>query len=144
MPSEVWDPVIQMADYAHNVQMAVDQAAYDAEQDRLNAAEDARVAAVAAARAPVASTPRSGAVTSLPAGGPCGSSAPPGFPGSVIQRESGGDPNAVNGSSGAYGCAQILPSHFSSGGCQGMSYDQCWAYLWAGGAGASNWALTYG
>jgi Transglycosylase SLT domain len=77
---------------------------------------------------------------SAPASGPCAASAPAGFPGWIIQRESGGDPNAVNSSSGALGCAQILPSHFAAGGgCAGQTYAQCWATLWAGGAGASNW-----
>jgi hypothetical protein len=35
--------------------------------------------------------------------------------------ESGGDPNAVNPSSGAFGCWQELPSHFAPGGsCAGL------------------------
>ncbi len=81
-------------------------------------------------------------------GGSCPSSngasdAPPGFPPSIIQRESGGDPNAVNRSSGACGPAQILPSWFQ-GRCSGMSYAQCWALLWNGGAGGSNWSSTGG
>lgn len=36
--------------------------------------------------------------------------------GAIIQRESGGNPNAVNSSSGALGCAQLLPQHFSPNG----------------------------
>jgi soluble lytic murein transglycosylase-like protein len=73
--------------------------------------------------------------------GACGAEAPPGFPAYIIQRESRGNPGAVNSSSGAMGCAQILPSHFSAGGgCAGQSYAQCWATLWANGAGASNWS----
>lgn len=77
--------------------------------------------------------------------GDCAAMAPPGFPASIVQRESGGNPNAVNSSSGAAGCAQILPSHFSSGGaCAGMSYQACWARLWNGGAGGSNWSQTGG
>lgn len=79
-------------------------------------------------------------------GGSCpadNGSPPAGFPGYIIQRESGGDPGAVNSSSGACGRAQILPSHFGpGGGCAGQSYSQCWATLWAGGSGSSNWALT--
>lgn len=85
----------------------------------------------------------SGGGGGVPVSGACAASAPAGFPSSIIARESGGDPNARNGSSGAFGCAQILPSHFSAGGgCAGQSYAQCWATLWAGGAGSSNWAAT--
>lgn len=74
-----------------------------------------------------------------------GATAPAGFPSSITQRESGGDPNAVNASSGACGPAQILPSHFGpGGGCQGMTYSECWATLWDGGAGGSNWSETGG
>ena len=75
--------------------------------------------------------------------GSCAAMAPEGFPDYIVQRESRGDPNAYNSSSGARGCAQILDSHFRSGGsCAGMSYADCWRKLWAGGAGASNWACT--
>lgn len=77
-----------------------------------------------------------------PVSGACAAEAPPGFPGYIVQRESGGSPTATNPKSGAYGCAQILPSHFTSGSCRGMTYAQCWAALWANGAGASNWQLT--
>lgn len=68
------------------------------------------------------------------------SDAPPGFPGYIIARESGGDPTALN-CSGAEGPAQILGSHFApGGGCYGQTYGQCWATLWANGSGASNWS----
>lgn len=66
----------------------------------------------------------------------------------IIQRESGGDPNAVNPSSGAYGCSQTLPSHYQSGGaCAGLdmySVDgqrQCTWILSDGGTNLAPWAL---
>lgn len=86
-------------------------------------------------RSPKANPVRTGPTVS----GTCAAMAPPGFPDYIIQRESRGDPNARN-PSGAYGCAQIMPEHFSSGACQGLDYAACWARLWAGGAGASNWS----
>jgi hypothetical protein len=73
--------------------------------------------------------------------GTCAEMKPAGFPDSIIWRESRGDPNAHN-PSGAHGCAQIMPFHFSRGSCVGLSYAECWAKLWAGGAGASHWACT--
>lgn len=47
------------------------------------------------------------------------------LPAAVIQRESGGDPNAVNPSSGTFGCAQLQPFHFTAPNdpCYGMSTD---------------------
>lgn len=95
---------------------------------------------LAAARAAAA---RRRAPSSTPAAsGSCAAMKPAGFPDSIIQRESGGNPGAVNPSSGAAGCAQIMPFHFSRGQCVGLSYQDCWARLWAGGAGASHWACT--
>lgn len=39
----------------------------------------------------------------------------------IVNRESGGNPGAVNPSSGAIGCSQTLPSHYNSGGtCAGL------------------------
>lgn len=73
--------------------------------------------------------------------GDCAAMKPEGFPDYIIDRESGGNPNAVNPRSGALGCAQILPSWFQRG-CSGMSYADCWAAMWNGGKGASNWACT--
>lgn len=47
------------------------------------------------------------------------------LPAEIIERESGGDPNAVNSESGTFGCAQLQPSHFADGGaCAGYSTDQ--------------------
>jgi Transglycosylase-like domain len=83
------------------------------EQERLAAEEAARLEAERQARArpPVPAAPRrtSGSV------GDC-----TGFPvpDAVIQRESGGSPNAAN-PSGAYGCTQIMPGWWS-GACAGL------------------------
>ena len=66
----------------------------------------------------------------------------------IIQRESGGDPNAVNPSSGAYGCSQTLPSHYQPGGaCAGLNMytvdgqRQCTYILSDGGTNLQPWAL---
>ena len=100
-------------------------------------AEAQRQRSAAQAR-PRPSAPRTTATPAVT--GSCAAMKPAGFPDYIIQRESGGNPNAVNRSSGAQGCAQIMPAHFrSGGGCAGMSYAACWNHLWAGGAGASNW-----
>src|SRR3954470_12423869 len=70
------------------------------------------------------------------------------IPGYIVQRESGGDPAAVNSSSGAFGCYQLMPEHFSGGGaCADLSRDQagqdeCASRLWDGGRGSGNWAAT--
>jgi hypothetical protein len=70
------------------------------------------------------------------------------IPAYIVQRESGGDYNAVNPQSGAFGAYQLLPGHFAPGGaCAGLSkdpagQDACAAKLWNGGAGSSNWAAT--
>lgn len=101
--------------------------------------ERARVAAAAAARARVRTATATVGVTVT---GDCAAMKPAGFPDAIIQRESGGNPTARN-ASGAYGCAQIMPQHYRPGGaCAGMDYAACWSRLWAGGAGASNWACT--
>lgn len=41
------------------------------------------------------------------------------IPDYIIMRESGGNPSAYN-PSGAYGCAQTLLSHYSTGSCAGL------------------------
>jgi hypothetical protein len=87
-------------------------------------------------------TPTAG-LQSAGSGGACGA-----IPGYIVGRESGGDPNAVNPSSGAFGCYQLLPDHFAAGGeCAGLGTDQagqdeCAGRLWDGGAGSSHWAQT--
>jgi hypothetical protein len=89
------------------------QAAIDAAAAAQAQAEAAAQAAAARARA-------------VPESGPARAAAPPtgGTTGACggatngadqyIHRESGGNPNIVNGSSGAYGCYQILPSTWAS------------------------------
>lgn len=69
------------------------------------------------------------------------------IPDYIIQRESGGNASAYN-SSGAYGCAQTLLSHYSSGSCQGLDpftiegQRQCVDILSAGGTNLNPWAAT--
>lgn len=77
-------------------------------------------------------------------GGDCSGSVVPDW---IVQRESGGNPSAVNPSSGAYGCYQELPGHFADGGaCAGLNMysvaDQktCASRLSDGGANLSPWA----
>lgn len=133
-------------------------AAWDAmhqhEVDLFNQAVEANQRAAAARSAPgpanrggTAQAPR-GRTSPAAGGGSCGvpadnGEAPPGFPASVIQKESGGDRNASNGSH--FGRAQISCQHYGNGGgCVGLSYSECWAKLWNNGAGASNWSETIG
>jgi hypothetical protein len=69
------------------------------------------------------------------------------IPDYIIQRESGGNPSAMN-PSGAYGCAQTLLSHYSGGSCAGLdpySIDgqrQCVNILSNGGTNLAPWAET--
>jgi uncharacterized protein with PIN domain len=103
-------------------------------------AEQARQAEAArqAAR-PVSRTPSAGVTV-----GECTGFAIPAY---IIQRESGGNPSAYN-PSGAYGCAQTLLSHYSSGSCRGLdpySIDgqrACVDILSNGGTNLSPWAQT--
>lgn len=109
--------------------------------DAARAAWAAAIAEAARVKAAQRSTQPRG--RSAPLGGPCAASKPEGFPDSIIWRESRGDPNAVNSNGGASGCAQIMPFWFApGGGCYGLAYDECWARMWNGGKGASNWACT--
>jgi hypothetical protein len=71
------------------------------------------------------------------------------IPDYVIERESGGNPFAVNASSGAFGCAQVMPMHWAPGGaCAGLDRysvdDQrtCVDWLSQGGTRLSPWAAT--
>jgi hypothetical protein len=98
-----------------------------------SAAPPSMRAATPAVGAPSASAPASAAPAAVSSGGGCGD-----LPAYVVQRESGGDPNARNGRYG--GCAQIDDAHFAPGGaCAGLSYVACVNKLWDGGRGASNW-----
>jgi hypothetical protein len=73
--------------------------------------------------------------------GSCEAMRPAGFPSSIVMRESGGNPTARN-ASGAYGCAQIMPMHFNSGGtCAGLGYADCWAKMYRE-QGLRPWACT--
>ena len=67
-------------------------------------------------------------------------------PGSIVQRESKGDPYAVNSSSGAGGKYQFLPSTWSGYGGYSRAedapesvQDERFNEMWAGGAGSSHW-----
>lgn len=117
-------------------------------------AEAERAAAAAAAARRSAPKPPAAGRGAPPVGGggsvgggcgvpPDNGDAPPGFPDSVIQKESSGRRDASNGSH--FGRAQISCQHYApGGGCVGLSYSDCWSKLWNGGAGASNWAETIG
>lgn len=69
------------------------------------------------------------------------------IPDYIIARESGGNPSAYN-PSGAYGCAQTLLSHYSSGSCRGLDpytiegQRECVNILSDGGRNLSPWAAT--
>lgn len=57
------------------------------------------------------------------------------IPGYIVQCESGGDYNAVNPSSGAYGKYQIMPFHWNGGICSDLDrspagQDKCAARIW--------------
>ncbi len=67
-------------------------------------------------------------------------------PDSIVQRESKGDPNAVNPSSGAGGKYQFLPSTWSGYGGYARAQDapesvqdERFNEVWAGGSGSSHW-----
>jgi Transglycosylase-like domain len=67
-------------------------------------------------------------------------------PDSIVQRESKGDPNAVNTSSGAGGKYQFLPSTWSGYGGYARAQDapesvqdERFNEVWAGGSGSSHW-----
>ena len=113
----------------------------------LRAAEAERAAALAAST----SSSGSGSSYSGPSGtvsGDCYGSALPSY---IIDRESGGNPNAYN-PSGAWGCFQIMPGTWG-GTCSDLgahgsasvgAQTECANRLWNGGAGSSHWAATAG
>lgn len=111
------------------------------EQERLAAEEAERLEAARRA----ADQPRvAGGTGSSGSGvGDCTGFAIPDY---IIARESGGDPYAVNPSSGAFGCAQVMPFHWAPGGaCAGLdpySIDDqrtCVEWLSQGGTRLSPW-----
>ena len=101
-------------------------------------AEVARQQAAAAAR------PRGGSSFVGTAVGECTGFVIPDY---IIQRESGGNPNAHN-PSGAHGCTQTLLSHYSSGSCQGLDPNtvegqrECTFILSDGGTNLDAWSAT--
>jgi hypothetical protein len=66
------------------------------------------------------------------------------IPASIVMCESGGNYNAVNGSSGARGAYQLMPStyygHGGDGSWSPADQDRVAARVWNGGAGRSQWA----
>ncbi len=75
--------------------------------------------------------------------GACGGNLPPCC---IMMRESGGDPSAVNPSSGASGKWQFMPDTWANYGGYPTAasapewvQDQRAAQVWAGGAGAGHW-----
>ena len=113
--------------------------AYYAEVQRQIDEEAARQAALAAARRSPTPSYHPGTTD-----GACSGFAIPDY---IIQRESGGNPSAYN-PSGAYGCAQTLLSHYSSGSCRGLDpysiegQRECVYRLSNGGTNLSPWAQT--
>lgn len=70
------------------------------------------------------------------------------IPDYIIQRESGGNPLAVNKSSGAFGCAQVMPMHWNGGACSDLDrytiegQRECVDRLSRGGTNLNPWAET--
>lgn len=81
-----------------------------------------------------------------PVGGTVGDCTGFAVPDYIIQRESGGNPSAYNASSGAYGCAQTLLSHYSGGTCSGLDphtidgQRECVNRLSNGGTNLAPWS----
>lgn len=104
---------------------------------KLHAEAEARARRATSAR----SRPTSSGSASVQVSGSCEAMRPAGFPSSIVMRESGGNPTASN-PSGAYGCAQILRSHFNAGGtCAGLDYASCWSKMYRE-QGLRPWACT--
>lgn len=94
-----------------------------------------------AVQAPPAAPPQMASPVSLQ---PCGGDLPPCY---VKQRESGGNYQAYNASSGAAGAWQFIPSTWAGFGGYASArdappevQDEKARALWAGGAGCSHWA----
>jgi hypothetical protein len=132
--------------------LAAEAAERQAELDRQAAEEAARQAAAeeAARQQKLAQTHNTPALINQPSQGGTTVGECTGFviPDYIIQRESGGNPSAMN-PSGAYGCAQTLLGHYNDGGaCAGLNpYDiqgqrDCVYRLSNGGTNLAPWALT--
>ncbi len=88
------------------------------ENERLAAEEAARLEAERVARARTAPVQPVVSPGTGSTGGDC--SAVAALIGqAIVNRESGGNPNAVNSSTGAFGCAQVMPAWWS-GRCAGL------------------------
>lgn len=117
------------------------KAAADAKANADAQAKAADAKARAAAQAAAATAPPAPVPVSV--SGACGGSLPPCC---VMMRESGGDPTAVNTSSGASGKWQFMTSTWANYGGYPTAasapesvQDEKAAQLWAGGAGAGHW-----
>lgn len=99
---------------------------------------------LAAQRAAV-STPAPARARSYGGVGECSGFAIPDY---IIERESGGNPQAVNPSSGAFGCGQVMPMHWNGGACDGLDRTnvdhqrECVDRLSSGGTNLAPWAAT--
>lgn len=81
--------------------------------------------------------------TPAPTSSSSGGSCPAVIPQYIIEKESGGNPAAVNASSGAFGCYQLMPEHFESGGaCAGLGTDVAGQAECAQRLPPSAWAAT--
>lgn len=126
--------------------------AWKAEEDRkvaeyLAAVEAARIEEERARQAELARTQVQSQRAPAPSGNTVGSCTGFVIPDYIIQRESGGNPNAMN-PSGAYGCAQTLLSHYYGGSCAGLDpytidgQRACVNILSNGGTNLAPWAQT--
>lgn len=106
------------------------------------AREDAAAAAAAQASRARPAQPQSSPTMTSGGGGSCYGGVVPDY---IVTRESGGNPNAVNPSSGAWGCYQFMPSTWSSS-CSDLSRDvagqkECASRISNGGRNLQPWAL---
>jgi hypothetical protein len=126
---------------------AKDAAAKAEAEAKAKAAAKAAAEAKARAEAKAAAAAAAAAARPAPApvqvSGACGGNLPPCC---VMMRESGGNPTAVNPSSGASGKWQFMPSTWANYGGYPTAasapesvQDQRAAQIWAGGAGAGHW-----
>jgi hypothetical protein len=137
------DPVDE-ARAVHDYAVALLLAYLDAELVRIVAYVESVIAAERAAevaRRAVPPVPARG--SSNGASGDCYAGPIPAY---IVTRESGGDPNAVNRSSGAFGCFQFLPSTWASS-CSDLARDvagqiACADRISNGGTNLAPWAAT--